>query len=98
MIGIDITTISRFEKIDLKKLGRKLGKKIESPKHAAKVWACYESLTKAVGHSLDIKKLEFTFPPNQRPTVHDPYGILNGDYELSLAHEGDLLTAISIKI
>lgn len=98
MIGIDVTTISRFEQMDLEKLGDKLGKDFSSPKHAAKVWACYESLLKAVGHTLDIKKLDFGFPSNQRPIVLDPYGILGGIYELSLSHEGDLLVAICIKV
>ena len=69
MIGIDLTRISRFEKIDLKRLGEKLGHELDSPKTAAKVWACLEALTKAEGKKFNPKKIKLIFNVACTPTV-----------------------------
>jgi len=64
MIGLDLTRISRFENIDLKRLGAKLGHDLDSPKTAAKIWAVYEALTKAEGRKINPKKRLTKSPPD----------------------------------
>ena len=106
MIGIDLTRISRFEKIDLKRLGQKLGHELDSPKTAAKVWAIYEALTKAEGRPINPKKIKIIFKLACAPTVQciaeDPIALnmqneLSGDYTLSLTHEGDYVAVVALK-
>jgi phosphopantetheinyl transferase (holo-ACP synthase) len=106
MIGIDLTRISRFEKIDLKRLGEKLGHELDSPKTAAKIWAIYEALTKAEGKQINPKKIKIVFKVACAPTVEciaeDPIAVnthneLSGDYVLSLTHEGDYVAVVALK-
>jgi phosphopantetheinyl transferase (holo-ACP synthase) len=105
MIGIDLTRISRFEKIDLKRLGDKLGHELDSPKTAAKVWAIYEALTKAEGKKINPKNIKIFFKIACAPSVQniDTPKVLNankelsGDYILSLTHEGDYVAVVALK-
>jgi phosphopantetheinyl transferase (holo-ACP synthase) len=106
MLGIDLTRISRFEKIDLNRLGHKLGHELDSPKTAAKVWAIYEALTKAEGRKINPRKIKILFKVACAPTVHavaeDPIAIntqneLSGDYILSLTHEGDYVAVVALR-
>ena len=97
MIGIDLTTISRFESIDLGRLGSTLGQALSSPRHAAKVWCCLEALIKAKGSRFDFKKIKLIFDVGQPPRVEDVDNVLGGQYVLSLSHEGDLVTAVALR-
>jgi phosphopantetheinyl transferase (holo-ACP synthase) len=105
MIGIDLTRISRFEKIDLKRLGDKLGHELDSPRTAAKIWATYEALIKAEGRKINPKKIKITFERGCAPTVHsiaspqvwNLENELSGDYILSLTHEGDYIAVVALK-
>lgn len=106
MIGIDLTRISRFEKIDLKRLGEKLGHELDSPKTAAKVWAIYEALTKAEGRKINPRKIKIVFKiacaPEVKSIAEDPIALnfeneLSGDYILSLTHEGDYVAVVALK-
>ena len=105
MIGIDLTRISRFEKIDLKRLGDKLGHELDTPKTAAKVWAIYEALTKAEGKKINPKKIKIIFKMACAPIVQniDSPKIfylekeLSGEYIISLTHEGDYIAVVALK-
>lgn len=105
MIGIDLTRISRFEKIDLKRLGGKLGHELDTPKTAAKVWAIYEALTKAEGKKINPRKLKIVFKMACAPTVQNidspkvfnPEKELSGEYIISLTHEGDYIAVVALK-
>jgi phosphopantetheinyl transferase (holo-ACP synthase) len=110
MIGIDLTRISRFEKIDLVRLGKKLGHELKSTKEAAKIWACLEALTKAEGKRFDPKKIQIVFKtgcapiakPFPKAVQDDPVALdfeeeLSGEYVLSLTHEGDYIAVVAIK-
>lgn len=105
MIGIDLTRISRFEKIDLVRLGKKLGHDLDSPKTAAKVWACLEALTKAEGKKFNPKNIKLLFNVACAPTVKsvDPNPMvysgrgLSGEYILSLTHEGDYVAVVALR-
>jgi phosphopantetheinyl transferase (holo-ACP synthase) len=97
MIGIDLTRISRFESINLDRFGKKIGHQLDSPKTAAKTWACLEAITKAEGKSFGFSKIKIMFPKNNRPTVVDTSKVLSGNYILSLSHEGDYVTAIALR-
>ena len=98
MIGIDLTRISRFESMKLDRLGKRLGQSLDSPRTAAKVWCCLESLIKARGSRFNFKKIKLIFNPGQRPNIEDPENVLEGNYTLSLSHEGDLISAVAIKV
>ena len=98
MIGIDLTRISRFEFMKLDRLGERLGQSLDTPRTAAKVWCCLESLIKAKGSRFNFKKIKLIFDPNQRPSIEDPENVLEGTYILSLSHEGDLISAVAIKV
>lgn len=98
MIGIDLTRESRFETMPLARLSKFLGHELDSPRTAAKVWCCIEAILKAEGKSFDFKRINLVFTPNQRPTVEDPEKILSGQYVLSLSHEGDLVTAVALRL
>ena len=97
MIGIDLTTISRFESVDLEWFSKRLGQTLETPRHAAKVWCCLEALIKAKGSRFDFKKIKLIFDVGQPPRVEDVDNILGGQYVLSLSHEGDLVTAVALR-
>jgi phosphopantetheinyl transferase (holo-ACP synthase) len=91
MIGIDITNLSRFEDINLDKLGKRLCQSFSSPMHAAKYWACYEAMIKAKGSAIDPATFQLHFPKEKAPYVT---GL---PYALSLSHEGDYVVAVAIE-
>ena len=97
MIGIDLTRISRFEEMNLPRLGKFLGHDLDTAQTAAKVWCCYEALIKAEGKRIDFKSIRLVLTPNQRPVLEDPNSVLSGNYILSISHEGDLVTAIAMR-
>jgi phosphopantetheinyl transferase (holo-ACP synthase) len=105
MIGVDLTRITRFEKIDLTRLGKKLGHTLDSPRTAAKIWACLEAITKAEGRKINARNIQILFPRGCAPTVtnkdfpvaYNPNGELTGDYTLSLSHEGDYVIVVALK-
>lgn len=97
MIGIDLTRVSRFESMNLTRLGKFLGHNLDTPKTAAKVWACLEALVKAEGRKLNFKEFQLIFESNQRPRIEDPNQVLSGNYLLSISHEGDLVTAVALR-
>lgn len=98
MIGIDLTRISRFERIDLELLSRQLAHNIDSAKTAAKCWCCREAIIKAEQQKVDIQRIQFVFDKGCAPRVLDPDHVLTGEYVLSLSHEGDLVTAVALRI
>jgi phosphopantetheinyl transferase (holo-ACP synthase) len=97
MIGIDATSISRFNNIDLKKLGKKLGAELTSSKHAAKTWACLEAIYKASPTKFHFKDIQITFKEKCPPEIIDVNNVLGSRYVLSLTHEKDLCIAVAIK-
>ena len=97
MIGIDLTKISRFNRIDLNRLGNKLGHKLNDPISAAKTWACLEAITKAEQHKISSKNLKLIFERNKAPIVLDPTSTLSGEYVLSLTHEDDYVVAVAFR-
>lgn len=103
MIGIDLTRISRFEKIDLTRLGKMLGHEMKTPIEAAKIWACYEALTKAEGKKINLKKINLIFAKGCSPTatvspfVFDSENVLSGEYIISLTHEGDYVAVVALR-
>ena len=106
MIGLDLTRISRFENIDLKRLGAKLGHELDSPKTAAKIWAVYEALTKAEGRKINPHKIKISFQRACAPSVDNidiplvsnPEKELKGEYILSLTHEGDYVAVVALNV
>ena len=97
MIGIDLTKISRFERINLNRLGHKLGHKLDDVNSAAKTWACLEAITKAEQHKINPKNLKLVFERNKPPVVLDPNNTLSGEYVLSLTHEDGYVVAIAFR-
>lgn len=91
MIGIDITTLSRFKAINLDRLGKRLCQSFSSPMHAAKYWACYEAMIKAKGSAIDPATFQLHFPKEKAPYVT---GL---PYILSLSHEGNYVVAVAIE-
>lgn len=97
MIGIDITTISRFDCINLKRLGKKIGADLKSSKDAAKTWACLEAIYKASSKKFHFKDIQIVFEDNSSPKVIDKNNVLGSKYILSLSHELDLCIAVAVK-
>ena len=97
MIGIDLTKISRFDRINLDRLGNKLGQKLDDSVSAAKTWACLEAITKAEQHKISSKNLKLIFERNKAPIVLDPTSTLSGEYVLSLTHEDDYVVAVAFR-
>jgi phosphopantetheinyl transferase (holo-ACP synthase) len=97
MIGIDLTKISRFDRIDLDRLGNKLGHKFNDSISAAKTWACLEAITKAEQHRINSKNLKLIFERNKPPIVLDPNNTLSGEYVLSLTHEDGYVVAVAFR-
>ena len=97
MIGIDLTKISRFDRIDLDRLGNKLGQKLDDSISAAKTWACLEAIAKAETTGIRPKKLQLIFERNKPPVVLDPNNTLSGEYVLSLTHEDGYVVAVSFR-
>lgn len=98
MIGIDLTRISRFEQMNLDRLSRHLGHCLTDAQTAAKVWACWEAIIKAEGHSVPVEDLEFVFVTNSAPVVKDPHKVLSGPYAVSISHEQDWVIAVAINL
>ena len=97
MIGIDLIKISRFDRLNLDKLGNKLGHTLNDSVSAAKVWACLEAITKAEQNKIKPKKLKLVFEKNKPPVVLDPNNTLLGEYVLSLTHEDDYVVAVAFR-
>ena len=97
MIGIDLTKISRFDRIDLDRLGNKLGHKFDDSISAAKTWPCLEAITKAEQHRINSKNLKLIFERNKPPIVLDPNNTLSGEYVLSLTHEDGYVVAVAFR-
>jgi phosphopantetheinyl transferase (holo-ACP synthase) len=97
MIGIDLTKISRFDRINLNRLGHKLGHKLDDSTSAAKTWACLEAITKAEQHKISPKNLKLVFERNKPPVVLDPNNTLSGEYVLSLTHEDGYVVAVAFR-
>ena len=99
MIGIDLTKISRFEKMkSLNRLMEKLNVDGDTPLAAAKTWACMEAIVKAEGKGFDYGKVKIKFPFNSAPIVIDDENILQYQYVLSLSHEDDTVAAVAMRI
>jgi phosphopantetheinyl transferase (holo-ACP synthase) len=97
MIGIDLIKISRFDRLNLDRLGNKLGHTLNDSVSAAKVWACLEAITKAEQNKIRPKKLKLVFEKNKPPVVLDPNNTLLGEYVLSLTHEDDYVVAVAFR-
>jgi phosphopantetheinyl transferase (holo-ACP synthase) len=98
MIGIDITKISRFERLsNLDRFIKKFNVPGNNAIIAAKTWACLEAIYKAEGQPFDPKKIQLVFNKNQRPQIIDNESVLSGKYVLTLSHEEDLLVAVAIR-
>ena len=98
MIGIDITTISRFKEFSaLPRFLERFHVDGTDEVLAAKTWACFEAITKAEGTIIDCRKLRVMFPKNQRPTLLDDEKILSGTYVLTLSHEKDTVVAVALR-
>jgi phosphopantetheinyl transferase (holo-ACP synthase) len=96
MIGIDITRISRFEKMKhLEKFLKKFSVDGTTPLAAAKTWACLEALFKA---GCTISNIRIKFPNKAAPQIEDISGVLKNNYQLTLSHEGDLVVAVALKL
>jgi phosphopantetheinyl transferase (holo-ACP synthase) len=98
MIGIDITKISRFERLSkLDRFIKRFNVPGDDPVTAAKTWACLEAIYKAEGQAFDPKKIQLVFNKHQRPQIIDAESVLSGKYVLTLSHEDDLLVAVAIR-
>lgn len=88
MIGVDITTISRFEdKVDA--LNWFWDTKYEQHIDCAKHWALAEAIYKAGGR-YRAKELRFVFEIGEPPTCNVPY-------DISISHEGEMLIAVALR-
>lgn len=95
MVGIDLTTISRFEAMSdhrRRQLASKFYTEWPTGRYAAKWWACHEAVIKCLGSPPDWKISKIEFPERSAPRYTG-----NETINLSLSHEGDLVTAIAIK-
>jgi phosphopantetheinyl transferase (holo-ACP synthase) len=97
MIGIDVITISRFNNIDLTRLGKKLGTELKTSKDAAKTWTCLEALYKASSIKFHFKDIQIIFNKNSSPVIIDQKNMLGARYILSLTHENDICIAVAIR-
>jgi phosphopantetheinyl transferase (holo-ACP synthase) len=97
MIGIDVVTISRFDNIDLQRLGKKLGVELTDSQSAAKTWACLEAIYKASSIKFYFNDIQILFNKNSAPTIIDKNNVLKSKYLLSLTHEKDLCIAVAIR-
>jgi len=91
MIGIDCTTISRWQNIRpsiRQRMADHFGQPTIEPKTMAKWWACHEAILKAVGYR---PTGEITFPKDSAPQYKGKERV-----HLSLTHEGDLVIAIAL--
>lgn len=93
MIGIDITSISRFKRISsrLPRLGKRFNASWSTPKEAAKWWACHEAVIKCLGSPPDWNDTQILFKSGSAPEFVGEQQIA-----LSLSHEGDHVIAIAV--
>jgi phosphopantetheinyl transferase (holo-ACP synthase) len=98
MIGVDITTISRFKDIDfLSRFLKKFNVDGKDAVSAAKTWACLEAITKAEGGVINYSNIKILFPKKKSPEVIDSEKKLSGTYKLTLSHENDTVVAVAFR-
>ncbi len=105
-IGVDMTTISRFDPADEKLINRILSEKekedlssaVNKAQFLAVRWASKEALYKAIATSFKGKRIEFSMneitidhDKNNAPYFMGPYWIQG--CSLSITHEGDTVVA-----
>jgi len=112
MIGIDIVSVSRIEKI-LNKFGNRALKKylneseiklIKSPQTAAGFWAAKEAVSKAlgcgIGSELSFHDINISKNSKGKPTVSLPekkYNYFNiKEIDISITHEKEFAIAAAI--
>lgn len=95
MIGIDITRISRFTK-DISRYNKVFGTSFDNKKDLAKFWACYEALIKASNIYFKPNEISIVFLPRTAPSLLDKQKVLNGEYCLSISHDGDIVAAVAV--
>jgi phosphopantetheinyl transferase (holo-ACP synthase) len=97
MIGIDITRISRFEKMALlPKFLKRFNVDGDTALAAAKTWACLEALYKAEGGGVAPNQVRVIFPKNSAPKIVDYKHTLKYNYTMTLSHEDDLVVAVAL--
>lgn len=97
MIGIDITRISRFEKMTgLARFLDKFHVDGDTALEAAKTWACLEAVYKAEAGGYTFTDIKILFPKNQPPKIIELRPVLKYDYTLSLSHDHDLVVAVAL--
>ena len=96
MIGIDITKISRFEKMEnLDRFIKKFNVDGTTALAAAKTWACLEAVYKAEGGDVTSDQVRVLFPKNSAPKIVDVTHSLKYNYTMTLSHEDDLVVAVA---
>ena len=97
MIGIDITRISRFEKMALlPKFLKRFNVDGDTALAAAKTWACLEALYKAEGGGIGPTQVRVVFPKNSAPKIVDLENTLKYNYTMTISHEDDLVVAVAL--
>lgn len=96
MIGIDITRISRFEKMEnLESFIKRFNVDGTTALAAAKTWACLEAVYKAEGGGVTSDQVRVLFPANAAPKIVDVNNTLKYNYTMTLSHEDDLVVAVA---
>ena len=96
MIGVDLVSISRFEKSKkLHKFIDRFGVDGNDALAVAKTWACLEAVIKAEDCAFAPDSIRIKVPVGQRPVVEDPNQVLSCNYVLSLSHENNLVIAVA---
>lgn len=96
MIGIDITKISRFEKMpNLESFIKRFSVDGTTAIAAAKTWACLEAVYKAEGGGVTSDQVRVLFPQNSAPKIVDVNNTLKYNYTITLSHEDDLVVAVA---
>jgi phosphopantetheinyl transferase (holo-ACP synthase) len=99
MIGIDITRISRFEKMqNLEQFIKRFRVDGNTALAAAKTWACLEAVYKAEGGGVTSDQIQVIFPKNSAPKIVDVDHTLKYNYTITLSHEDDLVVAVAFGI
>lgn len=98
MIGIDLTSISRFEKSrHLSKFAKKFNVDNSSPIEIAKTWACIEAIIKAEDRTFDPTLIRIKFVSGHRPVVEDPLHVLSSSYSLSITYCDNMVAAVAVR-
>ena len=93
MIGIDCTTISRWEKFHVRKrerMAKLLKQDNTDPLVLAKSWACMEAMYKATGYNPN----GYVVFEKRKPPVY----IGDEKIFLSLTHEGNQVIAVALLV